>query len=252
MRMGRRMAVNSGGSESYTFYDYIKHKYTSTHITADTSKGIMTPVFNTDVLIRTIWMPIVAEQSVGTIGLLVQKAYGSSADIYGAGVRASYVSRYSIRGLLYLETTRSSEAEQVVGWMEDDQWYETEIRMSLNEVSGQNYIKIGSNQATYGAGTGKTDFNDPWVLFGFNGDSRYWTEHSQYSNYANGAAAVQRTLFYDYTGTNLLADLKPCLRGSDGAMGMFDTVSGEFFPAKEGSVIQIVTDPDKEFELGNL
>ena len=159
MRMGRRMAVNSGGSESYTFYDYIKHKYTSTHITADTSKGIMTPVFNTDVLIRTIWMPIVAEQSVGTIGLLVQKAYGSSADIYGAGVRASYVSRYSIRGLLYLETTRSSEAEQVVGWMEDDQWYETEIRMSLNEVSGQNYIKIGSNQATYGAGTGKTDFN---------------------------------------------------------------------------------------------
>lgn len=253
--MSRHLA-NYGSGEKYTFFDYIKNKYTlAGYTTKELSCGIHTPVFDTDVLIRTTWMPIAASQSDGTKSLIVLKAYDqNNADVYGAGVYASRVYGSTQLGLLYIATTYSTEAEQTSGWMSDDQWYQTEIRMSLNNIPGsKNYIRIGAyNEAIYEAGTGKTDFSDAWALFGFNGQSNYWNEHSRYDDAYNGAGALQRTYFYDFTGTNLLADLKPCVRESDKAMGMLDLVSGMFCPAQRGDVIQVATDSNAYFEVSNL
>lgn len=252
MRMGRRIALISGGSESYTFYDYIRQKYNINRPVSADAKGIRTPVFNTDVMIRTIWMPTFGSSaSQDNQCFIAMKMYDADQGYeYGAGIRAAYYSRYSTKGIMYISTPHTSDIESDSAWMEGDQWYPTEIRMSLNTVSGsQNYIKVGSHQLSVNNGTEETNYPDPWFLFGFNGDSEYFNENSRMSDYI-GAGALQRTYFYDYTGENLLADLKPCKRGSDGAVGMYDTVGGVFCPAKKGNTIQ--TMPDGDFEVGNL
>ena len=237
MRMSRHLATYGVG-EKFTFYDYIQMYSTSSSSTKSNSIGIRTPVFDTDVMIRSTIMPICADSTRDSQYLIVSKAFDASdVRLYGSGLRAAYYNSSHTKGILYIKTTNTEDLETgVAAWMDPDEWYQMETRLSLNAITGQsNYIRIGTHQLSLAAGSGKSDFTDPWFLFGLNGLSNYWNEYSSSVRY--GACALQETYFYDYTGTNLIADLKPCKRESDNAPGMLDVVSGVFCPLLENESV---------------
>lgn len=255
MRMSRHLATFGTGTK-YTFFDYIKLKTSIISQSGVTNtRGIKTPVYDSNVIIRTHIMPIFAgsgNQNVYNLYFLKldtrNTTWGTTEnEVHGAGAGSKLYSGNAYRGTLYLQVAGGvSVYDDVTGWMENDQWYEIE---AVSSLTAQNSMESGTHRITGSIGTGQIEENnDPWFLFGFNAESDYWDDYS--STYNNKAGGLQRTYFYDSTDTTLLADLRPCRRESDKALGMFDTVSGAFFPAMAGSTIAVENVGD--FEVGNL
>jgi len=221
--------------QKVTYYDYVGVYSTSSGQSQAYSIGLKTPVTEKDVLIQTKWMPICATANRGTYYLIARRPYLSSgmANLYGAGITPYAYSGSNNRGILAIQTTGSSDIEfGVSAWARDDEWLDTEIKMSLNPVNAtNNYIKVSSHQVSLAASSSAVDSGEAWFLFALNGQSAYWNDRSTDSPL--GAGLLQRTKFYDFTGTNLLADLLPCVRNN--IVGMIDDVSGRFCPIMQNS-----------------
>jgi len=221
--------------QKVTYYDYVGVYSTSSGQSQAYSIGLKTPVTEKDVLIQTKWMPICATASRDTNYMIARRFYWSSgtAYLYGAGIRPVAYSGSNNRGVLLIQTTYSVDIETgVAAWARDSEWLDAEIKMSLNPVnSTNNYIKVGSHQVSNAASNSATDSGEEWFLFALNGQSGYWNDRS--TDDPLGAGLLQRTKFYDFTGTNLLADLLPCVRNN--IVGMIDDVSGRFCPIMQNS-----------------
>jgi hypothetical protein len=223
-------------NENYDYYDFIHLKFRSPIVRNSAFPRLITPITETDVIIRTTVMLDGRFDDSG-FPLLMSKSGGTYYWI-GCCIRPS---RYG--GTLVLYTSSDVDDEGVSGWIQTfAQEYQFEARFSLNDEGSDNYVQVGTHQITNTiTGTQTDELEEPWSLFGQT-DGLIGS-----SSLKTGNAYIGETFFYDYTDTDLLADLVPCIQMPLKRIGMFDKVSNTFCPAEYSDGRDIGTD----FELVN-
>ena len=222
MRASRRMALLSA-NENYEYFDFI-HLTVRSSITSNSAfPRLITPVTDTDVIIRSTVM-LDGRYTDSKDALLFSKS-GGHFDWIGSCIKPS---RYG--GNLKLYTSSDVDDEiGVAGWIQTfAQEYQIEARFSLNNLSSDNYVKIGTHQVSNSiTGTYTDELEEPWSLFGQT-DGIVGSS----STLVTSNAYIGETKIYDYTDTDLLADLVPCIQMPLKRIGMFDKVSNTFCPAE--------------------